>query len=186
MKNRTNIRWLTQLALLVAILLVLNYTPLGYLQIGPLSASLLTVPVAIGAMTMGPAAGAILGGLLMLFGRGFLSLFANDAEVINAGMERLYIMGWSYPIAAFMDCTIAAARGIGRTVVPTIMVIMGSCVFRVVWVYTIFAHFQTITSLYLLYSFSWAITAVAEIAYFLPASRKCRFAEDKPALGKSA
>ena len=52
MKNRTNVRWLTQLALLVAILLVLNYTPLGYLQIGPLSASLLTVPVAIGAMTM--------------------------------------------------------------------------------------------------------------------------------------
>lgn len=48
MKNRTNVRWLTQLALLVAILLVLNYTPLGYLQIGPLSASLLTVPVAIG------------------------------------------------------------------------------------------------------------------------------------------
>ncbi len=47
MKNRTNVRWLTQLALLVAILLVLNYTPLGYLQIGPLSASLLTVPVAI-------------------------------------------------------------------------------------------------------------------------------------------
>ena len=53
MKNRTNVRWLTQLALLVAILLVLNYTPLGYLQIGPLSASLLTVPVA----------GAILGGV---------------------------------------------------------------------------------------------------------------------------
>ena len=64
MKNRTNVRWLTQLALLVAILLVLNYTPLGYLQIGPLSASLLTVPVAIGAMTMNPMAGAILGGVL--------------------------------------------------------------------------------------------------------------------------
>ncbi len=63
MKNRTNVRWLTQLALLVAILLVLNYTPLGYLQIGPLSASLLTVPVAIGAMTMSPTAGAILGGV---------------------------------------------------------------------------------------------------------------------------
>ena len=52
MKNRTNVRWLTQLALLAAILLVMNYTPLGYLQLGPLSASLLTVPVAIGAMTM--------------------------------------------------------------------------------------------------------------------------------------
>lgn len=64
MKNRTNVRWLTQLALLVAILLVMNYTPLlGYVQFGPISASLLTVPVAIGAMTMGPLAGAILGGV---------------------------------------------------------------------------------------------------------------------------
>lgn len=62
-ENRTNVRWLTQLALLAAILLVMNYTPLGYLQLGPLSASLLTVPVAIGAMTMGPLAGAILGGI---------------------------------------------------------------------------------------------------------------------------
>ena len=49
------------------------------------------------SLTYSFAAGAILGGLLMLFGRGFLSLFANDAEVINAGMERLYIMGWSTP-----------------------------------------------------------------------------------------
>ena len=63
MKNRTNVRWLTQIALLAAILLVLNYTPLGYLQVGPLAASLLTVPVAIGAITMGPAAGALLGAL---------------------------------------------------------------------------------------------------------------------------
>ena len=36
-ENRTNTRWLTQLALLVAVLLVMNYTPLGYLQVGPLS-----------------------------------------------------------------------------------------------------------------------------------------------------
>ena len=50
---------------------------------------------------------------------------------------------------------------------------MGSCVFRVIWVYTIFAHFQTITSLYLLYSFSWSITAVAEIIYFMRIYKKC-------------
>ena len=61
MKNRTNVRWLTQLALLAAILLVMNYTPLGYLQIGPLSASLLTVPVAIGAMTRDALAGGLVG-----------------------------------------------------------------------------------------------------------------------------
>ena len=46
------------------------------------------------------------------------------------------------------------------------MIILGFCVFRVIWVYTIFAYFHTITSLYLLYIFSWTITGAAEILYF--------------------
>ena len=65
-----------------------------------------------------------------------------------------------------MDCTIAASRGLGKCVVPTAIVILGSCVFRVIWVYTVFAYFGTLLSLYLLYAFSWAITAAAEILYF--------------------
>ena len=75
-------------------------------------------------------------------------------------------------IAPFMDCTIAASRGIGKSIAPTVIVVMGSCVFRVIWVYTIFAYFQTIPSLYLLYSFSWTITAIAEIIYFVTGFRK--------------
>ena len=43
-------------------------------------------------------------------------------------MYRLKIMGLSYAVSAFMDCTIAASRGIGKTVVPMIIVIMGSCI----------------------------------------------------------
>ena len=104
----------------------------------------------------------LLGVLLLTFGTQFLSLFANEPEVIAAGMERIKIMGWSYAFSAFMDCTIAASRGMGKSVAPTIIVILGSCVFRVVWVYTIFAYFGTISSLYLLYIFSWTITAAAE------------------------
>ena len=116
--------------------------------------------------------GAVLGGLLLVFGRQFLAFFTNEPAVIEAGMERIKIMGWSYAISAFMDCTIAASRGIGKSVAPTVIVILGSCVFRVVWVYTVFAHYNTITSLYLLYSFSWAITAAAEIGYFIYAYKK--------------
>ena len=55
---------------------------------------------------------------------------------------------------------------------PTVIVILGSCVFRVIWVYTIFAHFHTIASLYLLYIFSWVLTAVAEIAFFIIGYKK--------------
>lgn len=108
----------------------------------------------------------ILGVALVICGTRFLSLFATDPYVLDAGMQRLFVMGFSYCISAFMDNTIAASRGLGRTGIPTIIVILGSCVFRVAWVYTIFAHFHTITSLYLLYAFSWTITAIAEIVYF--------------------
>lgn len=116
--------------------------------------------------------GAALGLSLVAFGRGFLSIFTTDAAVIDAGMYRLTIMGLSYAVSAFMDATIAACRGLGRSMIPTIIVIMGSCVFRVIWVYTIFAWFHTITSLYLLYVFSWSITAAAEMVYLARCYRK--------------
>lgn len=118
------------------------------------------------------AAGAVLGLSLVFFGRGFLALFTDSAEVAAAGMHRLCIMGFSYAISAFMDCTIAASRGLGRCVVPTIIVVLGSCVFRVIWVYTIFASVGTIASLYLLYPVSWTLTAVAEMVYFSTCTAK--------------
>ncbi len=110
--------------------------------------------------------GLILGLTILFMGPNFLLLFTSDPAVIELGMYRLKIMSVSYAFSAFMDCTIAASRGLGRTVVPTFIVIMGSCVFRVIWIYTIFAYFKTIPSLYLLYIFSWTITATAEIIYF--------------------
>ena len=117
--------------------------------------------------------GAILGGLLLIFGEQFLSLFSkDDPAVIEAGLQRLTVMGITYCVSAFMDCSIAASRGIGKTLWPTVIVIMGSCVFRVIWVYTVFAYFHTIPSLYLLYVFSWSITAIAEIFYFAHSYRK--------------
>ena len=99
-------------------------------------------------------------------------MFANDEAVIEAGLQRIKIMSFSYAVSAFMDCTIAACRGIGKSLAPTVIVIMGSCVFRVAWIYTVFTHFHTIPSLYLLYIFSWTITAVAEIAYFTVSYKK--------------
>ncbi len=110
--------------------------------------------------------GLVIGVTLEIFGTQFLSIFTTEQAVVDAGMKRLGIMGFSYCISAFMDATIAASRGLGKSVVPTIIVIMGSCVFRIIWVYTIFAYFKTIPSLYLLYVFSWSITAIVEMIYF--------------------
>lgn len=111
--------------------------------------------------------GMLLGILLVIFGKPFLGLFTSDPAVVEAGMHRLVIMGFSYGFSAFMDCTIAASRALGKSLAPTVIVLLGSCAFRIVWVYTVFAHFRTIPSLYLLYIFSWGITAAAEILYFV-------------------
>ena len=118
------------------------------------------------SMCYAAGVGALCGLLLLFFGRSFLGLFANETAVIDAGMQRLRIMSFSYVVSPLMDASIAASRGLGRSVAPTIMVILGSCVFRVIWIYTIFAYFHTITSLYLLYMFSWILTGVAEYIYF--------------------
>lgn len=116
--------------------------------------------------------GLVLGVTLYVFGKPFLSIFTSDADVIAAGTNRLSVMALSYCVSAFMDNTIAASRGLGKTFVPTIVVILGSCVFRIVWIYTVFAYFHTIQSLYLLYVFSWGVTAIAELIYFFRTYRK--------------
>ena len=128
------------------------------------------------------ATGLLVGLLFLFLGREFLALFTNDAGVVETGMQRLRIMAFSYAVSPFMDCTIAASRGIGKSAVPTVIVIMGSCVFRVIWVYTIFAYFRTIPSLYLIYIFSWTITAIAEIIYFAVTYRRLNRAQELEAV----
>lgn len=63
MKNKTfSTKYLVELALLVAIVLLMAFTPIGYIQTFGLDIALIVVPVAVGAVTLGPLAGAILGG----------------------------------------------------------------------------------------------------------------------------
>lgn len=62
-KKRFDTRRMVTLAMLSAILLVMSFTPLGYLNIGPLAISLNMIPVGIGAVTLGPTGGMFLGGL---------------------------------------------------------------------------------------------------------------------------
>ena len=116
--------------------------------------------------------GAVLGALLVVFRTQFLSLLTSDPDVLHYGSIRLGIMGCSYFISAFMDNAAAGARGLGRSVIPTIIVIMGSVVFRIVWVCTIFASIHTLMSLYLVYASAWAFTSIIGTVYFIIIYRK--------------
>lgn len=89
MNSNLKTRTLVQLALLTAIELIMAFTPLGYLKVGALSISFLMVPVVIGAIIMGPAAGAFLGGVFGL--TSFIQCFGMDAfGTMLMGISPLY------------------------------------------------------------------------------------------------
>lgn len=94
-KPNARTRRLTQLALLLALVLIMSYTPLGYLPVGPLVLSLLTIPVAVGAIVMGPASGAILGGAF-----GLTSFF--NAVRGGGGMTSIFFT--LNPLGTFLLC----------------------------------------------------------------------------------
>lgn len=110
--------------------------------------------------------GLVLGGLLVLFKREFIMLFTSHEEVIKYGEIRVLIMGASYCISAFMDNATASSRGLGKTIGPTVIIVMGTIVFRIIWIFTIFRYYHTLESLFLLYVSSWVLTAIAANIYF--------------------
>lgn len=116
--------------------------------------------------------GMILGFGLAFAGERFLAIFTTDGAVVEAGMERLKLMGATYCISAFMDCSIAASRGLGKSFVPVVIIFFGAVVFRIVWIYTVFAYFHTTSALYLLFVCSWIPTAIAGNIYFAKAYRE--------------
>lgn len=121
--------------------------------------------------------GLILGLSVFVLQRPFLSLFTSDPDVMKYACIRISIMSLSYCISAFMDNATAAARGLGKSVEPTLIVILGSVVFRVIWIYTVFAYFHTLQSLYLVYVSAWTITALCGNTFFIYHYRKLKTSE---------
>lgn len=120
------------------------------------------------------ATSAVIGCSLSLWGRGFLSLFTPSKEVIDIAIVRLQLMGFTYWLSSAKDASASALRGIGKSVAPTVIVVCGICIFRIIWIYTIFAYFGTLLSLYLLYSVTWFITGSVETIYFIYSYKKTK------------
>lgn len=113
--------------------------------------------------------GIIAGGSVFLFGEKLLSIYITDsAQAISYGLIRFNFVALPYFLCGLMDVTTGAIRGIGASITPMIITIVGVCGFRIGWIFTIFRipAFHTPQSLYFSYPVSWFVTFVILIISF--------------------
>ena len=133
--------------------------------------------------------GLVMGNLMYLCGKPLLSLYLDDPSAIDPatgitvleyGMKRLSWMLPLYCLCGLMDVAVGSLRGVGYSVMPMIVSLTGACLFRVVWILTVFAANPTLDILYLSYPISWALTfSVHMLCYFFIARRKLARLEEK-------
>ncbi len=87
-------------------------------------------------------------------------------------MLRMSVICTTYFICGWMDTMVGSMRGIGYSILPTIVSLTGACGLRVIWIFTIFAWRPTLTVLYLSYPVSWLVTATAHVTCYLLVRRK--------------
>ncbi len=116
--------------------------------------------------------GMVLGGLVLLFRQTLLSFYSSEAEVIAYGSLRFMFVVLPYFICGLMDTLMGAVRGLGHSVLPMCVSLLGACAFRIVWIFTVFAHFRTLPSLFLSYPISWILTGSAHLISYILMRKK--------------
>lgn len=113
------------------------------------------------------AVGLLLGNGAYLFAGVLLRLYSDDAEVISYGVLRMAYICVPYFLCGMMDVIVGAIRGLGYGIMPMLVSLTGACLFRVVWIYTVFSKVHTLPCLYLSYPISWALTFFVHLICFL-------------------
>lgn len=108
--------------------------------------------------------GAVLGGIALLFGKELLGIYApGEEDVIGYGLIRLKIIAATYLTCGIMDVFVGVLRGMGTSVVPMIVSVIGICGGRIMWILTVFKAHRDLNILYISYPISWVLTALIHL-----------------------
>jgi putative MATE family efflux protein len=124
--------------------------------------------------------GAILSGIFLLLGPQLLGIFTKSDDVVQAGMKRLWIIFTTYYLCGMMDGMANSIRGIGHSLMPVISSLIGACLFRIIWLFTIFLipQFHTPQTIFLSYPISWILTFTANVIMYNKYMRKINASSD--------
>ncbi len=92
----------------------------------------------------------------------------GETKRIEYGISRMAVITVTYFTCGIMDVLTGAIRGLGNSIVPMAITVLGVCGIRILWIYTIFAKFHTQFILYISYPISWIISFLVQLAaYFI-------------------
>ena len=112
--------------------------------------------------------GIVLGNGAYLLGDKLLGIYSSDPQVIEYGLMRMSIVSASYFLCGIMDVLVGSIRGLGYSIMPMLVSLTGACLFRVIWIFTIFQVERTLFCLYISYPISWILTAgIHLLCYFI-------------------
>ena len=118
--------------------------------------------------------GIAMGGGSVFFGTELLSLYTSSAEVMARGLERLSIVATFYFLCGMMDVMAGMLRGLGCTVMPMLVSLVGACGLRILGIVTLFQveRFHKIKTIYYMYPVTWILTFSAHVVCFAFVWRK--------------
>ena len=128
--------------------------------------------VLINCLVIVAITGLVLGNSAYFFGKYLLSAYNNEAEVISYGLIRLSIISTMYFLCGLMDVMVGAMRGIGYSILPMIVSLVGACGLRIVWIYTVFVKFRTLDILFISYPVTWTITFLSHLVCYYIVTRR--------------
>ena len=102
----------------------------------------------------------------------FLSIFTSDENVITLGTIRLQYVLMLQFLASSYEISSAAMRGYGYSMTPTVLTIFGTCVLRLVWIFTVLPQHWSLQTLFIVYPVSWVITGTIVIIAYDVVSKK--------------
>lgn len=118
------------------------------------------------------AIGLIMGNGAFLLGHSLLSLYTTSDEVIAYGLLRMSYCAVPYLLCGIMDVFVGSLRGLGYSIMPMLVSLSGACLFRVIWIFTVFQAVPTLDCLYISYPFSWFLTSCVHLICYLIVRKK--------------
>lgn len=118
--------------------------------------------------------GIILGNLVVLVGHTLLGIYSSSAKVIAAGMVRLKVVSATYALCGMMDVMVGALRGIGYSIVPMLVSLVGVCGLRMMWIATVFQipEYHSARTVYISYPITWFLTFMVQVLCFIWAKKR--------------